>query len=482
MAWPNPFRRRTKKTRCSWGYEFEWTEDHLSPEQVDRLKQSYDVLAEECLDILNTISPPKNNALPRNNMDRQTKHSMVLGNKEERREVPPVPQRDLYALLENHHSSEPKLDELWQQVNTVPKWVDWDQIERGQDVFYRYGGPALTGLTFQSLLGGMGAARVVETLARTGGFSTKVARHRLFETTQHILQCTRSLEGIKPGGEGFASSIRVRLLHAAVRQRIVKLAQQRPSYYNLEEWGIPVNDLDQIATIGTFSASLIWLSFPRQGIFLTNREIDDYLALWRYIAYLLGTPDECFTTRAKAKAAMETLFYNEVDPSEMSQTMANNIIYALKEEPPTFVSADMLIASARWLNGNELADRLGLKRVSLYYWSLMAGQCLFFMFYCYFYRLVPSWDKEHVERAKDIFWKVIVKAKWGLADEETTFDFKYVPQYDTLTNLGDIGEAKMKTSGLEMRNLRAFSVFVGLVGVGTFVSAKIASHVLSKLW
>lgn len=468
---------------CSaWGYEFEWTEEHFTPAQTASLKRSYDVLAEECLDILNTISPPPNNALPRNNSDRQPAPSSVTGNEEEKKESIPVPQRDLYALLEEHHLSDPKLDQLWQEVNTIPDWVDWDQIARGQDVFYRYGGPALAGLTFQSLLGGMGAARVVETLARTGGFSTKIARHRLFETTQHILQCTRSLEGIKPGGEGFASSIRVRLLHAAVRQRIVKLANQRPSYFNLEEWGIPINDLDQIATISTFSSSLIWLSFPRQGIFLSGREIDDYIALWRYIAYLLGTPDEYFSTRSKAKAAMETLFYNEVDPSDMSKTMANNIIYALKEEPPTYVSADMLVASARWLNGNELSDRLGLKRVSLYYWSLMAGQCLFFMFYCYAYRAIPSLDEDHVRRAKKIFWDVIVKAKWGLGGTESTFDFKYVPQYDTLTNLGDIGEAKMKTSGLEMRNLKAFGIFVGLVGVGTFVSVKVTSHILGKMW
>ncbi|KAH7090579.1 hypothetical protein FB567DRAFT_465862 [Paraphoma chrysanthemicola] len=482
MTWPNLFRKRTENTRRCWGYEFEWTEDHLTPEQVDRLKRSYDVLAEECLDVLNTISPPPKNALPRNSTIHQGAPASVPGTKEEQKESLPVPKRDLYALLKEHHASNPKLEQLWQEVNTVPDWVDWDQIARGQDVFYRYGGPALTGLTFQSLLGGMGAARVVETLARTGGFNTKIARGRLFETTQHILQCTRSLEGIQPGGEGHASSIRVRLLHAAVRQRIVKLAKQRPSYFDIEAWGIPVNDLDQIATIGTFSSSLIWLSFPRQGIFLRQQEIDDYLALWRYIAYLLGTPDECFTTNAKAKAAMETLFYNEVDPSDMSKTMANNIIFALKEEPPTFVSADMLVASARWLNGNELGDRLGLKKVSLYYWSLMAGQCLFFMFYCYGYRMIPALDRDHVRRAKEIFWNVIVKAKWGLGGTETTFDFKYVPQYDTLTKLGDIGERKLKTSSLEMRNLRAFGIFLGAVGIGTWVSVKVASHVLGKLW
>ncbi|KAI4926618.1 hypothetical protein J4E85_006912 [Alternaria conjuncta] len=467
------FQRRTANTKDCWGYRFEWTPEHLTPEQMKPMKFSYDVLAEECLDRLNAISPPHKGALPRNDSNRAALSS-VPGTEEEKKEPLPVPKRDLYALLEENHNSDPKLAELWREVHTVPDWVDWEQIARGQDVFYRYGGPALTGLTFQSLLGGMGAARVVETLARTGGFSTKVARGRLFETTQHILQCTRTLDGLKPGGEGFASSIRVRFLHAAVRQRIMKLAKERPSYFNVEEWGIPINDLDQIATIGTFSSTLIYLSFPRQGIFLRKQEIDDYLALWRYIGYLMGTPDEWLSTPTKAKAIMESLLYHEVDPSEMSKTMANNIIYALKEEPPTFSSADMLTASARWLNGNALCDRLGLKRVSAYYWSLMAGQCLFFIFYCYTYSLFPNADRRRIDRAKEIFWTLIVKAKWGLAGTETSFDFKYVPQYDTLTHLGNIGERKKVALSNEMRNLKALGIGVGVLAVGTLVAVKIA--------
>lgn len=473
-------------TKCSaWAYEFEWTDEHLTQEQVEPLKHSYDVLAEECLNRLNAISPPQKGTSPRTSNTNSTP-VRTEGTDEEKKEVCPVPQRDLYALLKEHHTSDTKLDELWQQVNTVPDWVDWEQIERGQDVFYRYGGPALTGLTFQSLLGGMGAARVVETLARTGGFNTKVARRRLFETTQHILQCTRSLEGIKPGGEGHASSVRVRLLHAAVRQRILKLTETKPSYFNVNEWGIPVSDLDQIATIGTFASSLIWLSFPRQGIFLGHQEIDDYLALWRYIAYILGTPDTFFTTTPKAKAIMESLFYIEVHPSKMSKTMANNIILSLKETPPTFVSADMLTASARWLNGNELSDALGLKQVSLYYWALMAGQCLFFAVYCYINRLIPAWDRDHVSRAKVVFWDVIVKAKWGLANEETTFDFKYVPEYDTLTELGKHEERKLTRSAIESRNLRTFAIFAGaslvVLAAGTYASMKVASRILGTLW
>lgn len=273
----------------------------------------------------------------------------------------------------------------------------------GQEIFYRYGGATLTGLAYQSLLGGMGANRVVEVLARTGGFSVKVARHRLFETTQHILECTKSLESIQPGGAGFASSIRVRLLHAAVRQRIMKLEQSRPGYYNVEKYGVPINDLDCIATIGTFSATIIWLSLPRQGLFLRKQEIEDYIALWRLIAHYTGTPIEPFESPAKTKTVMESLLMNEINPTETSKVLAGNIIKCLEAQPPAYASRSFLEVNARWLNGNDLCDALGLGKPSFYYWALMAGQCLFFMALCYTYRSFRALDRRKIAVSKKSF-------------------------------------------------------------------------------
>lgn len=92
------------------------------------LKYSYDVLGEDALNALDRVSPPALNELPRNQRRRPIK------------EVPNAtspPKRDLYALLRDHASEDPKLEELWNEVNTVPAWVDWEQIARGQDVFYR---------------------------------------------------------------------------------------------------------------------------------------------------------------------------------------------------------------------------------------------------------------------------------------------------------------------------------------------------------
>ena len=118
----------------------------------------------------------------------------------------------------------------------------------------------------------MGAHRVAETLARTGGLAVPNARRRLYETTQFVLQCCQSLESIRPGGVGFKASVRVRFLHAQVRRRIMRLVEARPGYYDVAAHGIPINDVDSIATIIGFSASVVFLALPRQGLFPTKQE------------------------------------------------------------------------------------------------------------------------------------------------------------------------------------------------------------------
>ncbi|GAM82369.1 hypothetical protein ANO11243_003480 [Dothideomycetidae sp. 11243] len=418
MAWPNPFRRRTAKTVSHYGYTFEWTDEHLSEEDAHKLRFTYDELADRVLARLDAISPPQKQPPSATATSTTEKASSV-----ESEQSKPA-SRDLYALLRDNKDSDPVLRELWDQVTTVPEWVDWPQIGRGQDVFYRYGGPNLTGLAYQALLGGMGGARVVETLARTGGFSIKVARRRLFETTQHVLQVTRSLDALEPGkGEGFESTVRVRLLHAAVRKRILGLAQARPSYYSVAEHGVPINDLDSAATIATFSSTLIWLSLPRQGIFMRSAEAADYIAMWRYVAYLIGAPTDFFSTPSRAKAFMQSVFLYEIRPTQTSVLLANNIITALHHQPPGYASAEFLSASARWLNGPQLSDALQLPRVSLYYSLLMLGQCAFFAFVSYTYRAVDAWDRKKIEVLRKVFWQVVVESRYGLEGKTTDFDF-----------------------------------------------------------
>ena len=152
MSWSNPWRRSDADTRIAFGYTFQLTEHHLTPDQMQPMKQSYDMLGEQALERLDIISPPLRPALPRNSIRDEAKPAL---NPHGTGEQPPEGKRDLYVLLRANAVSDEILGRLWAEVNTVPSWVCWDQIARGQDCFYRYGGPILNGLAFQSLLGGM---------------------------------------------------------------------------------------------------------------------------------------------------------------------------------------------------------------------------------------------------------------------------------------------------------------------------------------
>lgn len=102
-----------------WGLDIEWTELHQTQEQLRPQMFTYDKLAQDCIERLNEISPPQR----KNASDNEAKSS----------------KRDLLALVERHADDDPKLKELWSQIHTVPEWVDWEQIKRGQEVFFRYG-------------------------------------------------------------------------------------------------------------------------------------------------------------------------------------------------------------------------------------------------------------------------------------------------------------------------------------------------------
>ena len=119
--------------RRVYGYTFQWTKNHRTAEQLRPLKFSCDELADKALKRLQEISE---------------QHSADLNTTE----GPPT-KHDLVNLLLENSRKEPVLGEFWKEVSTVPDWVDWDQLERGQEVLYRYALPLLTGFFFHAFFG-----------------------------------------------------------------------------------------------------------------------------------------------------------------------------------------------------------------------------------------------------------------------------------------------------------------------------------------
>jgi hypothetical protein len=319
---------------------------------------------------------------------------------------------------------------LLEQAKTVPAWVDWKQIERGQLIFYRYAMANMIGLGFQSLFVGMAAARVIEVLSRTGGFSVAAAQKRGFETSQWILDVMKSLKSLQPGGEGWEATLRVRLLHSAVRSRIMAMAKERPEYFNLQEFGTPINDLHQIATIGSFSSAPIWYSLPRQKIHLRKQEIVDFVALWRYISYLIGSPDGWFETPEKALLIQQSIMYIELHPNHNSKVLANNMLEAFRRDSPVKMPAGLINASARHLAGDPLCDEWDIGKPNIVWRGIWHGNVSMYKGFAYMCRSVGWMDRGQIKFMRKVTYKLVVESKFGLKGEKTNFALKYMPHFN----------------------------------------------------
>ncbi|GLB03943.1 hypothetical protein AtubIFM57258_009658 [Aspergillus tubingensis] len=372
------------KVYTYWDHTFAWTPLHQTREQLRSKMHTYDRLGDECIDQINDIGRQVVNQDRQNDPDRK------------------LPDLDVYIMLKDHAKEHPKLSELWAQVNTVPDWVDWQQIKRGQEVFFRYGLPILN---------------------------------------VFILQVSESVDAMKPGGVGNISSIRVRLLHAYLRSLIC--VRER---YDKERYGVPINDLDSLATISSFSSIIIWLGLPRQGIWLRKQEIDDYLALWRLVAYYLGVPDEPFASQQTARALMESLLVSEVDPINIGRVLARNILHGLENKAPAHASMGFMEAMVRRLNGTQLSDSLHIPQPTLYYRILIYGYCFFVMALAYGTRLFPKLDQRFIavclfsrgvvisvctdlgQYRRRYYYTMITDREKGLGGE-SLFDFVYKPSH-----------------------------------------------------
>ncbi|KAK4194202.1 hypothetical protein QBC40DRAFT_353458 [Triangularia verruculosa] len=485
---PPPYILEPGRRVNAWDYEFEWTSDHYTPEQLKPLIYTYDELASKALDRLDEIAAESRSS--KSSPPQSNPGSEPYTDTSPPQQCPNTKATTLFSLLQSH-PHDPLLSPLWTQLTTTPPWVSLPQISRGQQIIYRYLGPSIVGLTFQALLGGFGSSRISTTLSLTGGFSPRFARRRLLETFQHVLDITSSVPDITPPlGKGFISTVKVRLLHATVRRKILTMARQKPSWFDISANGIPCNDLDSIGTITAFSTMLLFIGFPRQGIYLSRQEKEDYLALWRYIAHLLGTPTAPFENISTAKIWLESLIVSEIHPSKISKQLGENMITSLALTPPTYASAEFLRAEGYWLNGPALSKALGIGRPKWWYLVLVAGQCGYFMGVSYGkkYLLPKSWEEKQIGRLKRMMREMTVREAGG---REAGFEFRYVPSWKQLHNdsnsdntiggdekgVGEDVEAKkrdgFRNRWTEWRNLMAAVLLLTVVGWVAWLSVRV---------
>ena len=108
----------------------------------------------------------------------------------------------------------------YRSVREVPAWVDWEQLERGQQVFTVNAPAAALSLYYLSLVGGFSAPLITRVLRATAYLTAppKKVMRRLVDTGAMVAACTTGgAASLRPGGAGWTAVLQVRVLHAKVR-------------------------------------------------------------------------------------------------------------------------------------------------------------------------------------------------------------------------------------------------------------------------
>lgn len=262
--------------------------------------------------------------------------------------------------IEHVDNATDELRALFAQLDAIPAWVDWKRLRRGAFAYQRTGLAGGIVLSALSLMNGYHSAAAVKPLVYTGQLD-KMARRRLAETGRFIAD-TVAKDGLERFAPGFKSTVKVRMVHAAVRRMLAK----SPSW-DTEAWGTPINNADMAATSLSFSVAMLY-GTKLMGLKFTQQEADDLMLLWRYSGYLSGVdPGLLSASEAEGMEWAELIDLLQSGPDEGSVALAQalrRVIMERAESPFEKLLAPLALkfhdGVTRATAGDDVADDLGV--------------------------------------------------------------------------------------------------------------------------
>jgi hypothetical protein len=171
---------------------------------------------------------------------------------------------------------------FFEEIEVVPAWLDRGTLARACRVPRR----ATLGHNYVlfsiSLLAGYLSSGVTKTLAATGELEAMAPR-RVAETSEFIESLYAS-GTLGRDSAGFKNTIRVRLMHAFVRDKLLR------SGWDTSRWGMPINQADMAGTVLSFSVTYL-MGLRMLGFVVSKAERAALIHFWRYVGRLLGVSD-----------------------------------------------------------------------------------------------------------------------------------------------------------------------------------------------
>jgi len=284
---------------------------------------------------------------------------------------------------------------LFKQLDHIPEWVNWDEVEAGAGHF--------SNIPYWAV--GIGA--FLPTLYTTHGYATSIP---VGATGRFVRQKeNRMIEGVTyvsavstPGGlqrysYGFETAVHIRLMHAFVRHQMYK---KNGEFFDYSVDGDPMSQPDTLVGISVFGISNLLVA-KAFGVEVSDEQMRSVDMQWRYIVYLMGGHE-----RGIPKNLEESLYLldhyiaTQGKPSmftdELNKAFFIGVKDTVKERSPAwqrplveFVFRDF-VGSFTWhMVGDELAEEVKyLKKPNLVTKQLPM--------------LLRAWTKFHGARGKYI--------------------------------------------------------------------------------
>ncbi|WP_436536476.1 oxygenase MpaB family protein [Actinoplanes sp. HUAS TT8] len=275
------------------------------------------------------------------------------------RETPGLGVRDLHRLIAaGPDEPVPEIVRSFlEAARKRPAWLDDGLLARGAEACRAFGLDAGLVLAYGSLLGGYRTGAALEPLVRTGRLSGGETLRRIRETSLWWRAVTAP-GGLAPDGEGFKTTLRVRMMHALVNATL----EADPSWDHAAR-GLPINQYDQASTLGVFSTSFL-LHLRLLGVRVTGDDARAVMHLWCYVGWLLGV-DERWLPHTERLGRRQLYHFLSFDPPPDANSVAlARALIAMTDEFSTggrrVYERERALSVSAWLLGPSAMRDLGL--------------------------------------------------------------------------------------------------------------------------
>lgn len=250
------------------------------------------------------------------------------------------------------------MNELIREISVLPAWADTRSMHKGALFFARYAQPITQLLGLLSLPFCYAAADGARVLYLSEKIKNDPAK-RLLDTAVFIWD-VMAPDAFEPGGKGFASILKIRLIHAAARYYASSAAEWDVA------WGKPINQEDMAGT--NLALSFITVRGLRKlGISIQYKDQQDFIHLWNIIGSLSGIersllPDSGRQVNLLEETIRKRQFKSSAHGTALTKSLIdyfNTVDFGSKKVKTTFLPL------MRFLLGDQVADLLELPKLNM---------------------------------------------------------------------------------------------------------------------